>query len=254
MVVGAAPELQLDPALKLWVLLPMLIVMIFVGLARHFGTLLLQPSPPQADAKHLREQAYIQYAGTLRNHSFNIGPEKFARYSRIVSNKMREGKYLADPDAKPASGMPSLLDPQGSEMLMGGMRAQVMQYVPQTLVMQWVSAFFGGYVVMKLPFPLTNKFKEMLQANINTQDLDVRWVTSISWYILLLIGLGGVYTLILGSENMAANPATTQGTQAPLMPNVDKKKLFEHEAELLELQRPKSVLTGAQKRVLSINL
>lgn len=55
--------------------------------------------------------------------------------------------------------------------------------------------------IVKLPFPLTPQFKAMLQAGVGTRDLDVRWVSSISWYFLTLFGLQPVYNFILGSNN-----------------------------------------------------
>ena len=54
---------------------------------------------------------------------------------------------------------------------------------------------------MKLPFPLTPQFKAMLQSGVGTRDLDVRWVSSLSWYFLTLFGLQPVYNFILGSDN-----------------------------------------------------
>jgi hypothetical protein len=41
----------------------------------------------------------------------------------------------------------------------------------------------------------------MLQSGVGTRDLDVRWVSSLSWYFLTLFGLQPVYTFILGSNN-----------------------------------------------------
>ena len=52
-----------------------------------------------------------------------------------------------------------------------------------------------------LPFPLTPQFKSMLQSGVGTRDLDVRWVSSLSWYFLTLFGLQPVYNFILGSDN-----------------------------------------------------
>lgn len=54
---------------------------------------------------------------------------------------------------------------------------------------------------MRLPFPLTIRFKAMLQTGVATQDLDVRWVSAVSWYVLNLIGLKSVFALMLGNEN-----------------------------------------------------
>jgi hypothetical protein len=41
----------------------------------------------------------------------------------------------------------------------------------------------------------------MLQSGVGTGDLDVRWVSSLSWYFLTLFGLQPVYNFILGSNN-----------------------------------------------------
>jgi hypothetical protein len=41
----------------------------------------------------------------------------------------------------------------------------------------------------------------MLQAGIATKDLDVRWVSSISWYFLNLFGLQSIFIFLLGNDN-----------------------------------------------------
>jgi Integral membrane protein EMC3/TMCO1-like len=58
-----------------------------------------------------------------------------------------------------------------------------------------------GFFLVKLPFPLTLGFKQMLQRGIDTPDMDVRWVSSLSWYILNWFGLNGLFRLLLGNEN-----------------------------------------------------
>lgn len=55
--------------------------------------------------------------------------------------------------------------------------------------------------LVKLPFPLTLGFKQMLQRGIDTPDMDVRWVSSLSWYILNWFGLNGLFRLLLGNDN-----------------------------------------------------
>jgi hypothetical protein len=55
--------------------------------------------------------------------------------------------------------------------------------------------------VVRLPFPLTIKFKSMLQAGVATKDMDPQWMSSISWYVLCIFGLQSVFNYLLGSDN-----------------------------------------------------
>lgn len=110
---------------------------------------------------------------------------------------------------------------------------------------------------MKLPFPLTPQFKAMLQSGVGTRDLDVRWVSSLSWYFLTLFGLAPVYQLILGSSE-AANQMQMQmqqmnpGAGAANMfgGDQDSDKHFKAEAENLEVSEPQWVCVGVEQRLL----
>src|SRR5689334_21029862 len=61
-------------------------------------------------------------------------------------------------------------------------------------------------VAVKLPFPLTIKFKSMLQAGVATRDMDPRWMSSISWYFLCIFGLQSVFNFLLGDNNGMSAP------------------------------------------------
>lgn len=50
-------DLALDPAIRDWVLIPIMIVMVLIGVLRHYITLLLQ-SPGKTNLKAIRE-AYV---------------------------------------------------------------------------------------------------------------------------------------------------------------------------------------------------
>jgi len=96
-----------------------------------------------------------------------------------------------------------MTDPAAMDGMMAGMKTQMVMMVPQMVIMGWINFFFQGFVLIKLPFPLTLGFKSMLQRGIETPDMDVRWVSSLSWYFLNFFGLNGLYRLILGGENSA---------------------------------------------------
>ena len=108
---------------------------------------------------------------------------------------------------------------------------------------------------MKLPFPLTPQFKQMLQAGVGTRDLDVRWVSSLSWYFLTLFGLQPVYNFILGSKN-AANQMAQQMQQGQMGANPmggaeDPEKIFLAEGENLEVIDHRYILEGVEDRLLA---
>jgi len=114
----------------------------------------------------------------------------------------------------------------------------------------------------------------MLQSGVMTRDLDVRWVSSLSWYFLNLMGLQSVFGFILGSDNgelftsircrsaslifsLAANQMAQQMGMAnpaammnPMQPGQDPDKLYLSEAENLEVMEHFCILDGVEERVL----
>jgi hypothetical protein len=74
--------------------------------------------------------------------------------------------------------------------------------VPQMLTMAWVNFFFSGFIVARVPFPLTQRFRGMLQRGVDLPSLDVTYVSSLSWYFLNVFGLRGVLGLALGEATV----------------------------------------------------
>ncbi|EPQ27461.1 uncharacterized protein PFL1_04999 [Pseudozyma flocculosa PF-1] len=197
-------SLFLDSAMRDWVLIPITIVMILVGVLRHNIMSLLNSTPTKISAPALREQRIMTRAGALRQNYFNLVPSSYLSRRAYLIESLTNGSYLQpkeqdeDPDApkNPFEG-------GGMDGMMDAMKKQMVMMVPQTVIMGWINFFFSGFVLIKLPFPLTLRFKVMLQRGIDTPDLDVTWVSSLSWYFLNLFGLNGIYRLILGQENAA---------------------------------------------------
>ena len=67
--------------------------------------------------------------------------------------------------------------------------------VPQIAMGAFVSFFFSGFILGRVPFPLSPSFRLMLQRGVELPSLDVTYFTSLSFYILLLFGLRGAFML-----------------------------------------------------------
>ncbi|KAF2459917.1 integral membrane protein DUF106-domain-containing protein [Lineolata rhizophorae] len=258
-----AQTIHRDPALFYWILLPITVVMIFTGILRHYAQTLLQSGPKKQPVRLLRQQRSLMRGVNLRTNANVLSPSSFQTRKAYLVSAFQDGAFLADPENRGKPRGNPMSDPAMMEGMMGGMKANVAMMVPQTLIMGWINAFFSGFVIsafaparlVKLPFPLTPQFKSMLQSGVGTRDLDVRWVSSMSWYFLTLFGLQPVYTFILGNNN-AASQVTQQMAQmnpgAGMMgPDQDPDKLFLSEAENLEVVEHRWILDGVEDRLLA---
>ena len=96
-------------------------------------------------------------------------------------------------------------------MLMDMMKGNMTYMIPNIAMMTFVSYFFSGFVCLKLPFSLpSNRFKVMLQRDVDLRGLDVSYVTALSWYFLLTFGLNGIYRLLLGGNGQVDENAMLQ--------------------------------------------
>ncbi|GAM90931.1 hypothetical protein ANO11243_089780 [Dothideomycetidae sp. 11243] len=241
-----------DPALFYWILLPITVVMILTGVLRHYLSMLFQTTPKPQPVEKIRQARSLLRGVNLRNQNQQLSASAFAARKAYLVQAFKDGSFLADPENRGKPKGNPMSDPAMMEGMMGMMKGNMAMMVPQTLIMGWINAFFSGYVIMKLPFPLTPQFKSMLQSGVGTRDLDVRWVSSLSWYFLTLFGLQPVYNFILGSN--AASQVSQQMAQAqmgsPMGPEQDPDKLFLSEAENLEVAPHYYILDGVEDRLL----
>lgn len=175
--------------------------MVLTGVLRHYASVLLATVPKKIHAPTMREQRSLQKGVALRSNHHVLSTSSFNARREYVTSGYETGAFLKDPDAKGKPPANPMTDPGAMDGMMGMMKNNMAMIIPNTLIMSWINAFFSGYVIMKLPFPLTIKFKSMLQAGVQTKDMDPRWMSSISWYFLCIFGLQFVYVFLLGSDN-----------------------------------------------------
>ncbi|XP_072027086.1 ER membrane protein complex subunit 3-like isoform X2 [Amphiura filiformis] len=237
-------ELLLDSNIRVWVVLPIVFITFFVGIIRHYVSLLLtsqkqvslqSASDTQAllRSRYLRENGrYIpRQAFNMRKHYFNDEESGFFKTQK------REG---AAPNP--------MTDPS---MLTDMLKGNLTNLLPMIVIGGWINWTFSGFVITKVPFPLTLRFKPMLQRGVELGSLDASWVSSASWYFLNVFGLRSVYSLILGENNAADQAKLMQqqmsqpmGGQLP-----DPAKAFKAEWEALQIVNHKWALENVEEEL-----
>jgi hypothetical protein len=131
-------------------------------------------------------------------------------------------------------------------------------------MMQGIQHFFSGFILLKVPFPLTAGFKSMFQRGLaDLPDLEPSYVSSLSWYFLVMYGLRSFFRLAIGGPSIERKEQevllTKQGYQNPPNPAAGPKqdaesaaKMLRQEAETLELfvQQHRSEMDGVERRLL----
>ncbi|CAB4384679.1 unnamed protein product [Rhizophagus irregularis] len=252
--IAESQALYLDPEIRDWVLIPIMVVMVLVGIFRDQVTVLIGGGTGKKPGlKAIRETKALTRGVTLRNYGNHIQNNSFFIRKTFLSEAYKRGDYLKNPAAANHAVNP-MTDPAGMEMMMEGMKKNFAMIIPQTIIMGWINFFFSGFVLIKLPFPLTLRFKSMLQRGVETPDMDVTWVSSLSWYFLNLFGLRSIFTLLLGEDNAADGmrdmAAMSQMGASPTGQPQDFHKLFLAESENLELTTHNWELDDIENRLL----
>lgn len=125
------------------------------------------------------------------------------------------------------------------------MKGNMAAMVQNMVMMQGISHFFRGFVLVKVPFPLTRGFKQMFQRGLfDLTTLDTSYVSSVSWYFLVMFGLRAFFRLAMGDplqEEMEGNEVQKElGREHGGPAQFDGPKVLTAEADNLELLNVRS--------------
>jgi hypothetical protein len=87
------------------------------------------------------------------------------------------------------------------EAMTGMLKNNLFMAIMTPLQYALISHFFSGFLVGKVPFPLTQKFREFLQSGVSVVSLDVQYISSLSIYFLSFFGFSSLYRIILSETD-----------------------------------------------------
>jgi hypothetical protein len=197
--------LLVDGSILTWILLPLVFLTLVSIYVRTHAMRLL------ADAKavgreELAHRNLLARAQRLRAHGGFISLAGFSmRKAYLVepapasaSAPSSSSSSSAATAAAGAAGGRLLAKPEG-----GGAAPNPMDAMKQQMVMMgtqmglgyFTENFTSGFVALRLPFSLTERFKSMTQAGIGVGALNTTYVSSTSWYMMTMFGLPQVLRL-----------------------------------------------------------
>ncbi|VEL28486.1 unnamed protein product [Protopolystoma xenopodis] len=260
-------ELLLDSAIRFWVFLPLVIITFLFGVIRHYLTILLT-SEKKSELQTIGERYSLTLyyflchallrSRLLRENGRYISKQGF-KMRKFYFNDKDQGYFKTSRRDTPMKNI--VTDPS---MLTDMLKNNILNVIPMLVIGGWINWAFTGFLTTKIPFPLTYRFKPMLQRGCETlTSLDASWyfclltissffrVSSASWYFLNIFGLRSMYGLVLGADNAADQSRLMQEQVAPSsQAPQDTQKAFKAEWEALEMVNHQWALERIESRLL----
>ena len=203
--------LYLDPRIRDYVFVPLVVLMVIVALLRYYVTKIMYApdnallQPVAMSYRSLKKTIFEKLTDFTKDDPGEVNVLKLledvksdfkdtnalARSSRIRTNceylpedavKARKSYFCREEtgyfNRKAAAVNPlAMMNPD----MMSNMMKQNVQGMFNIFLISVVGSFFSGFIIAQVPFPLGQKFKSLLQQGLNMQALDPSYVSSMSW-------------------------------------------------------------------------
>ncbi|XP_037952516.1 ER membrane protein complex subunit 3-like [Teleopsis dalmanni] len=211
-------HLVIDPTIRNWVFIPIVIITFAVGLLRYYCVALLVSGDKQ-DLQQItdghammRARLLIKNGKYLPRDSFLMRKDFFVNEETGCLTKIIKSQQLGNVQMT----------------MMQSFQTRMIELLPMVVVGSFIEKLLSGFVVAKIPFPVTLNFKKLLQPEIHVKAIDTCWISSLAWYVLNLVGLNSMCKLVCG-ENMDTDANELDIVNNPMSFNDVREELINFE-------------------------
>lgn len=240
-------DILLDPAIRDYALLPIFFVFLCSNLIRQ-NLLALIKDDPKVDMKQMKHNNVLGRARMLKSNGGRFLTEAAYKNRKAYYVKKDVGVLVKPPASKNALQQMENQDPSAAA---GMLKSQMVFIVSQGALGYWVNFLFNGFLVGKTPFPLTYRFKSMLQRGVDVDNLEPGYISGLCWYFIIMMSIGSIQNFIVslfeddaqmvdpgGQEELMMAMGVPPGMGGPgggMMGAPDMKKIYEQEKDSLQI-------------------
>ncbi|TMW40903.1 hypothetical protein DOY81_014015, partial [Sarcophaga bullata] len=123
----------------------------------------------KAEITQVQDSQAMIRARLLRENGKYLTAHSFAMRKNFFNNE--ETGYFKTQKRAPMAQ-------NSSAMLTDMLKGNFINVLPMVVIGGWINWMFSGFVTTKVPFPLTLRFKPMLQRGVELASLDAAWVNN----------------------------------------------------------------------------
>eukprot|EP00484_Ammonia_sp_Unknown_P024983 CAMPEP_0197039030 /NCGR_PEP_ID=MMETSP1384-20130603/15897_1 /TAXON_ID=29189 /ORGANISM="Ammonia sp." /LENGTH=272 /DNA_ID=CAMNT_0042469567 /DNA_START=23 /DNA_END=838 /DNA_ORIENTATION=- len=187
-------QMVLDPGIRAFVLIPIFLVVFLRSLLSQSISLLVKAKPELKQRDRIEHAQAVRRSKRIRGNCNWIPPPAFAQRKKYIVNHSLAPIQVEKKEAGEQS-----IDDMNNMMSM--MKGNTASYISNIGFMMWVNSFFAGFLLVRLPFSVSETFRPLVQRDVQLQPFDCSYVSSLSWYFISFFGLSGLNKLVLSKAS-----------------------------------------------------
>ena len=259
--------LRIDSSLRNWVFIPLTLITVCVSLLMKYLTYIFNQGSEKKIKSETKTIEAFDYKTEMKNKDTDIVIKNAINRANLLKNnfmyisekgfKQRKAFFCKEETGffsqKYESKSPDLMNPN---MMGDMMKKNLVNALYYIVIFVGGGYFFSGFILLKFPFGLTQKFRSMMQQGLNLPDVDVSYVSAISWCLILVFGINSILQFFDGGDDFDMFSQQQQMMTQPMnmmnnpMGGKDYEKILKPEKESINILPNFSLIDDSVDRLI----